>query len=559
MISISRTRMLEEIKTDNNCIVKAFENNPISILEEDLDNKRVYYFKASDIGKVLDIVNIRTSIVNFDEDEKVVRTTYSSNSGNQDTIFLTSRGVYRLLYSSKKEIAKKFRKWASDILDDIIFNQSRELQRQLEERKHLLEIKDNEIKTCKKESFLHKQSILLKEYNSQINIVYIIRVKSLENNNYIIKVGESRMGIVNRFNEHKSKYPECLLLDVFSVKRSNDFEKFLHKKLYAHKYNKLNGHGNENELFLVGEKLSYDTIITLVKENINDFNDDHLQVRKLELEIQKLKLENERKLTIENELLNKIDKLQDNVNNLYFFIENEFSNMKIQNNLKLTNNFGEKSCNIGQKVQQINPETLSLVKVYQNIAEVSKTLRIPRSSLTKAIKDCTVYKNYRWAFLEDGISENIVAIKETKKLTKNQNLGYIAKLNKKKDVILAVYLDRQTASRLNNYKSICYLDNYVKSGKIVDNCYYVLYDSLSQDLKNNFLKKINKDEVVLFKNNGIGKFDLYGNLIKEFRSKLDCTNSSEIGNKSLIKALTLNLPYKNYYYKYADSKLYISF
>ena len=150
-------------------------------------------------------------------------------------------------------------------------------------------------------------------------------------------------------------------------------------------------------MFLVGEKLSYDTIITLVKENINDFNDDHLQVRKLELEIQKLKLENERKLTIENELLNKIDKLQDNVNNLYFFIENEFSNMKIQNNLKLTNNFGEKSCNIGQKVQQINPETLSLVKVYQNIAEVSKTLRIPRSSLTKAIKDCTVYKNYRCA------------------------------------------------------------------------------------------------------------------------------------------------------------------
>ena len=104
MISISRTRMLEEIKTDNNCIVKAFENNPISIIEENVDNKRVYYFKASDIGKVLDIVNIRTSIVNFDEDEKVVRTTYSSNSGNQDTIFLTSRGVYRLLYSSKKKI-----------------------------------------------------------------------------------------------------------------------------------------------------------------------------------------------------------------------------------------------------------------------------------------------------------------------------------------------------------------------------------------------------------------------------------------------------------------------
>jgi hypothetical protein len=73
--------MIEEIKSDNNCIIRAFENNPILILHEDINNKRIYYFKASDIGKVLDIVNIRTSIINFDEDEKVVRTTYSSNSG----------------------------------------------------------------------------------------------------------------------------------------------------------------------------------------------------------------------------------------------------------------------------------------------------------------------------------------------------------------------------------------------------------------------------------------------------------------------------------------------
>jgi prophage antirepressor-like protein len=131
--------MIEEIKTDNNCIVKAFENNPISILEEDIDNKRVYYFKASDIGKALNLSNIRVSIQHYDEDEQVVRKAYDLRGCEQDTIFLTSRGVYRLLYNSKKEIAKKFRKWASDILDDIIFNQSTELKRQLEEQQKLLE------------------------------------------------------------------------------------------------------------------------------------------------------------------------------------------------------------------------------------------------------------------------------------------------------------------------------------------------------------------------------------------------------------------------------------
>jgi prophage antirepressor-like protein len=125
-----------EIKQDNNCIVKAFENNPISILHEDIRNKKVYYFKASDVGNALGIVNIRTTIQNYeDDDERVVRKVYDPHGTLQDTIFLTSQGVYRLLYSSKKEIAKKFRKWAGNILDDIIFNESEELKKQLEEQK----------------------------------------------------------------------------------------------------------------------------------------------------------------------------------------------------------------------------------------------------------------------------------------------------------------------------------------------------------------------------------------------------------------------------------------
>ena len=139
--------MIEEIRQDNNCIVKAFENNPISILHEDTDNRRVYYFKAADIGKVLGIVNIRTSIMNFDDDEKIVRTTYSSNSGNPETIFLTSQGVYRLLYNSKKEVAKKFRKWAGSILDDIIFNESLELKQKLQEQQRTIERLQNKPET----------------------------------------------------------------------------------------------------------------------------------------------------------------------------------------------------------------------------------------------------------------------------------------------------------------------------------------------------------------------------------------------------------------------------
>ena len=127
--------IIEEIKTDNNCIVISFENNPIAILQEDVENKKVYYFKASDIGKALGIVNIHSTIQNYeDEDERVIRKAYDPQKNLQDTSFLTSQGVYRLLYNSKKEIAKKFRKWAGNILDDIIFNESTELKKQLIEQ-----------------------------------------------------------------------------------------------------------------------------------------------------------------------------------------------------------------------------------------------------------------------------------------------------------------------------------------------------------------------------------------------------------------------------------------
>jgi len=75
---------------------------------EDVNDKKIYYFKASDIGNVLGIVNIRTSIMNFDEedDERVIRKAYDTEKRIQDTIFLSSQGVYRLLYNSKKEVAK---------------------------------------------------------------------------------------------------------------------------------------------------------------------------------------------------------------------------------------------------------------------------------------------------------------------------------------------------------------------------------------------------------------------------------------------------------------------
>ena len=43
---------------------------------------------------------------------------------------------------AKKEVEKKFRKWAGNILDDIIFNESAELKKQLKEKEEQLQLKE---------------------------------------------------------------------------------------------------------------------------------------------------------------------------------------------------------------------------------------------------------------------------------------------------------------------------------------------------------------------------------------------------------------------------------
>jgi prophage antirepressor-like protein len=52
-------------------------------------------FRASDIGVVLEISNIHTSIRDFDNTEKVIHTVYTPG-GIQEVTFLTEKGLYQI-------------------------------------------------------------------------------------------------------------------------------------------------------------------------------------------------------------------------------------------------------------------------------------------------------------------------------------------------------------------------------------------------------------------------------------------------------------------------------
>jgi prophage antirepressor-like protein len=543
-------------------VVRAFNNNNLhteivikGTCEEPL-------FRANDIGEILEMGNIRTTIQHFDKSEKVVHT-MDTLGGSQQVTFLTEKGLYKVLFKSRKPIAEIFQNWVCDIIKEIRLHGFYDLQKQLEKQKTEIQLlehtknKETEEKLLKQKE-LDNERFLLKEYAMSGPLVYVIKVKTFENGTYIVKIGESRKGIQNRYNEHKGKYDECLLLFCLLADKSYEFEQFLHSHKDIHPTNvkNLTGHEKENELFLIGKELTYQKLLKIINENVDNYN---YKVSELLLEIENLKLKNSGQIVNnDNELLKELIQNNKFLTNKVCSLENSMQQILNKLNTKETNvvtGFNQQMPHLGPRLQKINPETLQLVKVYESVTEaMNENKHIKRPSITKAINENTIYCGFRWQLVERNIDPNIIHSLQPTKETKTQNLGYIAKLNTNKTEILNVYLDRKTAAQLNDYKSISALDNPVKNNTITNNHYYMLYDCCEQNLVEKF--ETEKSKPILYKN-GVGQYDKDNNLILEFSCKYDCIRENKISDKTLAKTLDKNIMYNSYYYKSLGSKLFV--
>ena len=281
---------------------------------------------------------------------------------------------------------------------------------------------------------------------------------------------------------------------------------------------------------------------------------------RLELEIEKLKLELEKKDNVSDEKINMlITKM--GINALHEKIDNlEKQNREILEKLgattapKTLTGFQEPLVTLGPRVQQINPETMELIKVYESASQLMTENRvIKRPSLTKAVIANTVYCGFRWMFVErDQDASKTDSVQPTKQ-TRVQNLGYIAKLTADETDILNVYLDRKTAALMNGFESSAALDTPVKNGTIVKGHVYKLFSECQARTK--FIEKYGK-EPILYKN-GFGVFDATtGQLMREYSSRYDCIRFEKISDKTIAKSMEKNVPYNGALFKNIGEKLH---
>ena len=115
-------------------IVKFFETGRdtricINVMGTDVDP----LFQASQIGALLELTNIRGSIRDFDEDERVT-CEIETVGGTQSITCLTDRGLFRLLGQSRKPIARPFQKWVANVIREIRINGQYQMQSNIEEQ-----------------------------------------------------------------------------------------------------------------------------------------------------------------------------------------------------------------------------------------------------------------------------------------------------------------------------------------------------------------------------------------------------------------------------------------
>ena len=197
-------------------IVKAFNTNDLHteiVIKGTIDDP---LFRASDIGLVLDITTIHSVIRDFDESEKVLHT-MQTLGGAQEVTFLTEKGLYKVLFRSRKTIAQKFQNWVCEVIKELrlkgIYKMQTEINKAIEEKNEAIEEK-NKI----------REKTLIENFPSNVQCVYYGTIDNKsDKGERLIKFGNSN-SLKNRIYNHKKTYENFRLINAFKVENKLQIE-----------------------------------------------------------------------------------------------------------------------------------------------------------------------------------------------------------------------------------------------------------------------------------------------------------------------------------------------
>lgn len=439
-------------------------------------------FRASEIAKVLDIQNISKSLQTFSPAHKVITSSYTPG-GVQDTLFMTESGLYKLLMRSRKAKAEPFQEWVTQVLISIRENGKYELEIKLQETKqHMLAQTQEQITLALQQAAVETKQLIDKcktealieafkdKYVTYVGIIKYIGDKIL------IKIGSSK-NIGTRCDTLIKQYGTFTIVKLFECPCNEAFEKFLHNhaKIKPHRYDKpIYDNYVSTETFLVSQdELQF--ILRIANHNKYKFSSvvDFTHVKELEL-IKLQQIESQTQLAHLQQ--NNIEK-----NNKDIYVDPVI----------LLNENRKHTQTRGNKIQKYSADGKTLIQTYDSYAFAIRDpcVELSRTCLKDAVKNCTVYKDYRWAELERSLPDDTIQILDSTQQSKEVKTGYVAMLNLDKTQIVKVFCDQKAAADDRKFTSSASVSKAIKQGSQSSGHYFMMWNQCSQELKEHYLQQ----------------------------------------------------------------------
>jgi prophage antirepressor-like protein len=516
-------------------------------------------FQANQIGDILELTNIRATIKDFDEDEKIIKQTITSG-GLQNVLFLTEFGLYRLLGISRKPIAKLFRKWVCDVIKSIRLTGKYELEKKNSQiDKILLESKS-------KIEFERHKTLLSSFLNKRV--IYFGKLKIYDDTKFIIKLGYTD-GIDDRLRALKTHFGDCMFFDVYECDQNNEFELFLKRHPEIKKYNyreDIKENIKSSETYLVTQE-EYNKIQKIVKQNISyyqGFNQDkYIEIERLKVEKLNIELKNNilEKYPNNPELILQIlGKPEEDKSDPEEEIESE-PKEEVKPIKNYPSEYIEKDGNFpkvntrNRKVQQYDSNTFELLKTFEGLQDVVRTYTYMSAGTVKtAATKNTIYYGSRWFFIERSAADIKYEIPPTFEI-QSSVAKPVALLNKEKTQIEKVFVSQAEASRCLNIKKKYTVSVALKSKNPVYGIYYFEYfEECSEKLRNDFIANggtIDKPEFSASKK--IAQIDINTKQVIKIHTSIESMKKEFCMSRATItKACETGEPKKNYIWKYVD-------
>ena len=204
-------------------IVKAFNSNELHteiVIKGTYDNP---LFRAIDVGEILGISNIRQSIHDFDNTEKDAVITNDATGRQQNITFLTEKGLYKVLFKTRKPIAEKFQNWVCEVIKEIRLSGKYELEKQLEQKDNIImEIQE----TAEQEKEKHKKVVehaIVSQFPKNTECVYFGTIDNVGQGEKLIKFGQTN-DLQSRVYNHHGNFNNFRLVNAFKVQNKVEIE-----------------------------------------------------------------------------------------------------------------------------------------------------------------------------------------------------------------------------------------------------------------------------------------------------------------------------------------------